>query len=59
MVLDADQQVAAFTVADNGDCNAARINREQGFEILGIRERIAAHGGSIGMQRAVCAWRQP
>jgi signal transduction histidine kinase len=42
----------ALTIEDDGGGDAVRINREQGHGILGMRERIAALGGSLSIERA-------
>jgi signal transduction histidine kinase len=42
----------ALTVEDDGGGDAAQINRGQGHGILGIRERIAALGGSLSIEKA-------
>jgi signal transduction histidine kinase len=42
----------ALTVEDDGGGDAARINRKQGHGILGMRERIAALGGSLSIEKA-------
>jgi signal transduction histidine kinase len=43
----------ALSVEDDGGGDAARINRKQGHGILGMRERIAALGGSLSMEKAM------
>lgn len=45
-------ETIAVTVEDNGGGDAARLNRDAGHGILGIRERIAALGGSLSIGRA-------
>jgi signal transduction histidine kinase len=47
-VADADEAVA-LSVEDDGGGDAARINAGSGHGILGIRERIAALGGSLSI----------
>lgn len=42
----------ALTVEDDGGGDAEGINGHQGHGILGIRERIAARGGSLSIVRA-------
>ena len=42
----------ALTIEDDGGGDAARINRGQGHGVLGIRERIAALGGSLSIEKA-------
>jgi signal transduction histidine kinase len=42
----------ALTVEDNGGGDAARIDQDQGHGVLGIRERIAALGGSLSIGSA-------
>jgi signal transduction histidine kinase len=47
-----DGEVVALTVEDDGGGDATRINAASGHGILGIRERIAALGGSLSIGRA-------
>jgi signal transduction histidine kinase len=47
----------AFAVEDNGGGDAAVLNRSPGNGILGIRERIAALGGSLLIGRAAAGVR--
>jgi signal transduction histidine kinase len=47
-----DRETIALTVEDDGGGDATRINRDQGHGILGIRERIAALGGSLSIGKA-------
>lgn len=47
-----EREEIALTVEDNGGGDAARIESDQGHGILGIRERIAALGGSLLIGRA-------
>lgn len=42
----------ALTVEDNGGGDPSRVNMASGHGILGIRERIAASGGSLSIGRA-------
>lgn len=46
-------ETIAVTVEDDGGGDAARLNRDAGHGILGIRERIAALGGSLSIGKAV------
>jgi len=45
-------ETIAVTVEDDGGGDAARLDRHQGHGILGIRERIAARGGSLSIRQA-------
>jgi two-component system sensor histidine kinase UhpB len=45
-------EAVALTVEDDGGGGAARINTTGGHGILGIRERIAALGGSLAIEQA-------
>jgi two-component system, NarL family, sensor histidine kinase UhpB len=45
-------EAIALTVEDDGGGDAAGIDRRQGHGILGIRERIAARGGSLTIGKA-------
>jgi signal transduction histidine kinase len=47
----------AFSVEDNGGGDAAVLNRSPGNGILGIRERIAALGGSLFIGRTAAGVR--
>jgi signal transduction histidine kinase len=47
-----DRETIALTVEDDGGGDATRVNRDQGHGILGIRERIAALGGSLSIGKA-------
>jgi two-component system sensor histidine kinase UhpB len=47
----------AFAVEDNGGGDATVLNRSPGNGILGIRERIAALGGSLFIGRAAAGVR--
>jgi two-component system sensor histidine kinase UhpB len=47
----------AFSVEDNGGGDAALLNRSPGNGILGIRERIAALGGSLFIGRTAAGVR--
>jgi two-component system, NarL family, sensor histidine kinase UhpB len=44
--------VVALTVEDDGGGDPARISASSGHGILGVRERIAAFGGSLSISRA-------
>ncbi len=48
----ADGGAVALTVEDNGGGDPARVKVATGHGILGIRERIAASGGSLAIGRA-------
>lgn len=50
-------EAVSLTVEDDGGGDATRINRDQGHGILGIRERIAALGGSLSIGKAACGVR--
>jgi two-component system, NarL family, sensor histidine kinase UhpB len=45
-------ETIAVTVEDDGGGETARLDRHQGHGILGIRERIAARGGSLSIRKA-------
>ncbi|MFA5958196.1 sensor histidine kinase [Hyphomicrobium sp.] len=47
-----DSETIALTVEDDGGGDATRVNGDQGHGILGIRERIAALGGSLSIGKA-------
>ncbi len=47
----------ALTVEDDGGGDAARINAAAGHGVLGMRERIAASGGSLSIVRAAAGVR--
>ena len=44
--------VVALTVEDDGGGDASRLAASSGHGILGIRERIAAFGGSLSISDA-------
>lgn len=50
--LSAAEGMIALTVEDDGGGDPAQINAAPGHGILGIRERIAAFGGSLSISRA-------
>ena len=45
-------ETISLTVEDDGGGDVARVNREPGHGILGIRERISALGGSLSIGKA-------
>jgi two-component system, NarL family, sensor histidine kinase UhpB len=45
-------ETIAVTIEDDGGGDTARLDRHQGHGILGIRERIAARGGSLSIRKA-------
>ncbi len=47
----------ALTAEDDGGGDPALVNTAPGHGILGIRERIAAFGGSLSIDRAACGVR--
>lgn len=50
--LASNDGVVALTVEDDGGGDPARIDASSGHGLLGIRERIAAFGGSLSIRRA-------
>jgi two-component system, NarL family, sensor histidine kinase UhpB len=48
----ADDGTIALTVEDDGGGNAACVDRRHGHGLLGIRERVAARGGSLSIGEA-------
>ena len=50
--LAVERGTITLTVEDDGGGDATRINRDEGHGILGIRERIAALGGSLSIGNA-------
>lgn len=48
-----DAQAVAVTVVDDGGGRAARIGRPGGHGILGLRERLAALGGTLSIDDAM------
>jgi signal transduction histidine kinase len=51
--LEAGREAVALTVEDDGGGAAARIDAGAGHGLLGIRERVAALGGSLSLEQAV------
>jgi two-component system, NarL family, sensor histidine kinase UhpB len=49
----ADGEAVALSVEDDGGGGPAQINTSAGHGILGMRERIAAFGGSLSIEQAV------
>ncbi len=47
-----DEGTVALTIEDDGGGDPDRINASPGHGILGVRERIAAFGGSLSIARA-------
>jgi len=50
--MTSDREAISLIVEDDGGGDAARINRDHGHGILGIRERIAALGGTLSIGKA-------
>jgi two-component system, NarL family, sensor histidine kinase UhpB len=48
-----DREAISLTVEDDGGGDATRIGHQSGYGILGIRERIAALGGSLAIGKAI------
>jgi two-component system sensor histidine kinase UhpB len=48
----AEREAISLTVEDDGGGDATRVNHDQGHGILGIRERIAALGGTLSIGKA-------
>lgn len=46
-----DGDAIALTVEDDGLGDASRIEREEGYGILGIKERLEPYGGSLTLAR--------
>lgn len=50
--MTADREAISLTVEDNGGGDASRVNPDKGHGIVGIRERIAALGGTLSIGKA-------
>jgi signal transduction histidine kinase len=47
-----DQNALLIRVEDDGGGDAANVQRSAGFGLTGVRERVAALGGSLSIARA-------